>query len=342
MTALKKYQRLESHGLWRETPGAQRRDVVVGFREATLILSDPRTDVALAHWSLPAIERLNPGDMPAVFGPGFDAHETLELEDPDMIAALAQVRGAVDAAIPRPGRLRGSLVLGGTLLLLAGLLGLGPGVLVRHTAGVVPEPARRLIGEDVLQAMTPLTGQSCASDPADQALARLSLRLWGKDSLWRLHLVRDGVRGTLSLPGHILLIDRRLTEDKPEVLAGYLLAEQARFEQTDALEPVLRHAGISATFALLTKGKLPPESLKGYGEVLLQRADAPLDPVPLLALFAKAEVPSTPYALARDPTGETTLPLIEADPYRGGSELVLIPASDWLALQQACNQTVAN
>jgi hypothetical protein len=42
MTALKKYQKLESSGLWRDAADAQRREVVVAFGEASLILSDPR------------------------------------------------------------------------------------------------------------------------------------------------------------------------------------------------------------------------------------------------------------------------------------------------------------
>jgi hypothetical protein len=336
MTALKKYQRLESGGLWRDTPGAQRREVVVNFGDATLILSDPRTETALTHWSLPAIERLNPGDLPAIFGPGYDANETLELDDPDMIAALTQVKGAVVAAIPKPGRLRAGLVLGGTALILGLLVLVGPGILVRHTAGVVPEPARRAIGDQTLLALAPLTGQPCSTEPADQALARLSLRLWGKDSPWRLHLARDGVQGTLTLPGHIMLLNRRLTEDSPDIFAGYALAESHRAEGRDPMEPLLRHAGLGATFALLTKGNLPDQALAGYGEVLLRTATTTPDPVPMLALFDRAEVPSTPYALALDPTGESTLPLIEADPHRGGAEIAVMPGADWLAVQAAC------
>ena len=79
-TALKKYQKLESPGLWREAPELQRREVVVAFGEASLTLSDPRTDSALSHWSLPAVERLNPGETPALYSPGRDALETLELD----------------------------------------------------------------------------------------------------------------------------------------------------------------------------------------------------------------------------------------------------------------------
>ncbi|MES2548418.1 MAG: hypothetical protein V4630_01840, partial [Pseudomonadota bacterium] len=106
MTALRKYQRLECGGLWRETPQDQRREVLVRFGEATLVLSDPKSGTAISHWSLPAIERLNKGEDPPIFAPGPEASESLELTDPDMIAALGAVRHAVQAATAKPGRLR--------------------------------------------------------------------------------------------------------------------------------------------------------------------------------------------------------------------------------------------
>ena len=50
MTALKEYARLESGGLWRADADAQRRDVIVSFGDATLVISDS-AERALAHWS---------------------------------------------------------------------------------------------------------------------------------------------------------------------------------------------------------------------------------------------------------------------------------------------------
>ncbi|MGL4279888.1 MAG: hypothetical protein ACRCS0_05955, partial [Albidovulum sp.] len=65
MTALREYQRLESTGLWRDAPGAQKREVFVAFGDATLVISEAKSHRPLTHWSLPAIQRLNPGQMPA-------------------------------------------------------------------------------------------------------------------------------------------------------------------------------------------------------------------------------------------------------------------------------------
>ena len=121
MTALTKYQRLECVGLWRLTASAQLREVVVGLRDTTLVLADPRTEMALSHWSLPSVERVNPGAMPALFTPGrLDdgaPSETVEIEDPDMIAALDTVRTTLIRRRPKPGRLRGiSLALVATFV----------------------------------------------------------------------------------------------------------------------------------------------------------------------------------------------------------------------------------
>ena len=127
MTALNKYQRLESGGLWRDHPDAQRRDVVVSFGDASLVLKDPRSETPLAHWSLPAVTRDNPGQMPAIYSPGEDAAESLELSDTDMIAALETVHRAVVQAMPKPGRLRLYILLGLTTAIAAGAVFWLPG-----------------------------------------------------------------------------------------------------------------------------------------------------------------------------------------------------------------------
>ena len=87
MTALKQYDRLEATGLWRPAPQEQRREVVLTFGDATLVISDNAMR-PLTHWSLAAINRSNPDERPAVFLPGPDAAETLEIDDQVMIEAI--------------------------------------------------------------------------------------------------------------------------------------------------------------------------------------------------------------------------------------------------------------
>jgi hypothetical protein len=91
MTALSEYERLESPGIWRAARAGQRRDVIVSIGDATLVIYDG-ADRPLAHWSLPAVVRLNPGTRPALFAPAPDAPEELEIADTEMIDAVEKVR----------------------------------------------------------------------------------------------------------------------------------------------------------------------------------------------------------------------------------------------------------
>ncbi len=134
MTALTEFQRLECTGLWRDAPGAQKREVIVSFGDATLVISEARSARALTHWSLPAILRLNAGQIPARYAPAPDADEELELDDETMVAAIDKVHTLIAARQPHPGRLR-NLLLGAGLV---AVLGIGilwmPRALIDHTA----------------------------------------------------------------------------------------------------------------------------------------------------------------------------------------------------------------
>jgi hypothetical protein len=337
MTALKKYQRLECPGLWRETEGAQRREVIVGFREATLVLSDPRTEAAFTHWSLPAVQRMNPGEMPARFAPAEDSAETLEIDDPDMVVALETVRGAVLRARPHPGRLRGLIVAGGTALVLGLGLVWGPGALVSHTAAMLPQATRLDLGLLALADLSRLTAVPCATEPGKEATAQLSERLFGPGGA-QIVVLRDGLDGSAALPGGLILLGRAVVEraQGPEVAAGYALAAAATAEASDPVLALLSHAGTLATFRLLTTGQMDPGAVAGFGETFLRQTAAPAPDETLLARFEAAGVPSAPYAWARDPSGETTLTLIEADPFRSAAPRPLLADNDWVSLQAIC------
>lgn len=338
MTAVTKYRKLEARGLWREVPDGQRREVVVNLGDQTLILTDPRSDTALSHWSLPAVARANPGVMPAVFVPGEDATETLEIDDTDMIAALETVHAAIIRAQPRPGRLRG-VMLGAALAAIAAVfLFWLPDALVRHTASVLPPATRAEIGRLELADLTRIAGAPCTSAPGLAALDRLALRLFGSPETPHLVVLREGVTGAVALPGNYLVLPEALlvVPDGPEVVAGHALAARLRSQASDPVLELLHYAGPIATLRLLTTGALPQEALTGHAETLLQAGPRPVPDEVLLAAFAAAQVPSTPYAYALDQTGETTLGLIEADPMSGKAAIPLLPDADWVSLQDIC------
>jgi hypothetical protein len=335
MTALKKYQRIEAVGLWRASPDDQRREVVVSIGNATLVISD-MADRAVAHWSLAAVERANPGKRPALFHPDGDPGETLELaaSEKDMIDAIETLRRAVDRARPKPGRLRWL----GAVLSICAVMALAvfwlPNAVISHTVAIVPASKRADIGQDLQVQIERLTGPACVTPAARRSLALLGTRL----GIGSLTIVPSGPAHALGLPGGRVLLNRALVEDHedPAVVAGYAIVERLRARAADPLRALLDHAGLRASFRLLTTGEITQDALAEYAAHLVsaQQIDPGMDV--MLAGFAAAEVSSTPYAYARDITGETVLPLIEADPLAGKTPAPLLSDADWLRLQGIC------
>lgn len=337
MTALKEFQRLESVGLWRASAEAQRREVVVSFGDATLVLTDT-AGRALTHWSLPAVSRLNPGTRPALYSPDPIAAETIEIDDDTMIGAIEKVHRSLTRQRPVPGRLRHA----GIGLTLAATLAIAlfwmPGALIRQTMTVVPPVKRSEIGATVLGHLQRLTGQTCRGVLGTQALGKLKTRLLGRDAPGQIVVVPEGLQTAVYLPGGIIVLNRMMVErtEEPAVVAGHVLAALTLRTQADPLETILTEAGLGATLRLLTTGDIPPDALRAHAEGLVAGPQAAPDDMLLLQAFEAAQVPSSPYALARDPGGESLRALIEGDPLAGVAAPLILSDSDWISLQGIC------
>jgi hypothetical protein len=338
MTALSEYARLEAEALWHPDANAQRRDVIVSIGEASLTIFDLR-ETPLTHWSLPAVERLNPGRSPALYAPGLETEERLELGDETMIEAIERVRQSVARRRPRQGRLRLAILLSATAAVAALAAFWLPDAVIRHTAGVVPPVVRAEIGRQLLEEIKRVSGPGCDANGGEAALATLSDRLFGPGGA-RLIVLPGGLSTTEHLPGRRILLNRALVEDheSPEPAAGYILAEAERARAADPLLRFLEDAGPFAAFKLLVSGQMPPESFRSHAEALATSPPAPVEADALLARFEAAELSARPYALAVDVSGETVLPLIEADPYPQGSPRPVLSDGDWLRLQSICGE----
>ncbi len=335
MTALKKYERLEASGLWRASPDEQRREVIVKIGEATLTITDTK-EQPLAHWSLAAVQRQNPGDFPAIFFPDGDPGETLEIAEDEtaMLDAIARLRRAIDRSRSRPGRLRfaGSMTFAViVVLLLAFWL---PGVLRNHALNVVPDIQREAIGKALLGRIERVAGVACGNAETTPVLARLAKRSGAR----RVVVLPAGVVDSRNLPGGVILLNKSLIEDYegPAVAAGYILSETVQAKENDPLERLLSYAGPVASFRLLTTGKVTQDTLDSYAEWVLISPRPPIAPDVLLAAFKAAQLPSSPYAYARDITGESVLELIEADPMAGRDTDPILPDREWVQLQNIC------
>lgn len=339
MTALSEYHRLEASGLWRASPEAQRSEVIVSIGDATLVITDMQ-DRALAHWSLAAVDRANPGMTPAIYHPDGDPGETLELaENEDQMAeAIEKLRAAIERQRPHPGRLRLVMLLAS----MAAVVGLAvfwlPDAMRRHAVSVVPDVKRTEIGNALFTNIQTVTGPACREAGGRDALAHLTRRLPAPGGGGQLAVVRGGVKDAVALPGGTVLINRALVEDyeDPDVVAGYVVAERLRAQVHDPLDDLLSHGGLWSSIRLLTTGALDKEALNAYAEYLLTGARPDLDEDVLLKGFEAWRVRSTPYAYARDISGETTLPLIEADPYAKATPEPVLSDANWLRLQGIC------
>ncbi len=300
-TVLEQYQRLEAEGIWRPEPDAQRRDVIVSIGEATLTLSDPNEQV-LTHWSLAALYRMNPGVRPAIYTPGADAPDTLEIADKEMIDALQKVLKAIRRGQARPGRLRASILIGATALIVLLMLFWMPRAVTSYTASILPEVAGASIGDDVLSQIYRVTGAPCSNPAGLRALAALETRLF-PEATRDIVVLPSALSGTAHLPGGRILVDHRLVEDvdTPNVVANAILAEDRALSSGRSVEHLIDALGVGTAFRLLTTGEVHPEAISSYAETLVASG-----------------VALVPNTAAPDDAGP------------------ILSDSDWIALQQIC------
>lgn len=332
MTALSQYDRLEAPGLFTPGKGAQRQDVILSIGSASLTITDHR-DVALAHWSLAAVERLNPGRRPAIFAPGPDVPERVETSDDEMIRAIEKVRHAVQRGRPRPGRVRLRLTVAALAVVAAVAVLWLPGALTRYTASILPDAARSALGEATLARLAPLAGKPC-DDPAGTAALRTLVARLGPGAPAEVRVLPASPAPAVHLVGGTVVLSRAVIEqhETPHVAAGYILAEAVRAQQSDPLLDLLSHAGLRATFTLMTTGTLPETAFDGFGERLLTRPPAAIDLGGLAARFADAGVPVAPY-FDTLPSAGTEAP---QGPDAGADPQALLGDGEWVALQGIC------
>lgn len=311
-TALDQFQRLETVGLWRAGPEAQRREVVVAFGAATLVISEGSGRV-LAHWSLPAVVRLNSGEEPALFAPDDDGSETLEIEDSLMVEAISRVQAAVAAATPRPRRLRRAVIAGVVLVIAAAALSL-PQMARKQALVLVPQATRQEIGATLLGLMSRETGAACRAPAGVAALERLARRLYGPGSRLSIAVLPGEMAGMVILPGRILVAPRSAlagTDDPLDFASGIVAA---RAGAGDPLEPVLEGAGLRTTLTLMATGTIPARDLEAHAQKLLREGQPQADDDDL--------------ALAFDAAGLSHAAMGDGAP--------VMPDSDWVGLQSIC------
>ena len=232
-TALRRYARLDAEGLWRPSADAAPRRVGVSLGEASLTLETGGR--AVAHWALPALERHGTAE-PARYAPA-GGEESLEIADPEMVAAIERVRRAL--ARGRPRRPWGRAVLPIVILAaVAASVPALPGLLRDRAVAGVPLEARVALAERLIDRL----GRRCAPMPAlDAMAARLAPAIGGASRI----VAVDGPAAPIALPGGVIVVPPGAVtrSAEPDVAAGRVLAAAAAGGPDGALGDLLRHAG---------------------------------------------------------------------------------------------------
>ena len=331
MTALDKFERLESLGLWRASSQEQRVEVIVSFGDSTLVISDGNAR-PLTHWSLAAVSRTNPGKRPAIFIVDDDGEELLEIQDADMIEAIEKIRNAVEKAKPKPGRLR--FVIGAAILALfiIGTLLWLPDAAARYATAIVPDAKAADIGEKSLDQVQKLTGVACSTPGGERALRVLEQRLLKSPSN-QLLVLKMGKRRSALLPGGKILLNHTLLSEfqGPEALAGYALLERATEDEHPPLYDLFKFAGGRETLRFLATGEVGKSLLDKYAEGRIVGPVMRPSSANLAALFEVAEFSPAEFQ-ALEPEFGNLLDIAELpDPIEP-----LLSDAEWLALQEIC------
>ncbi len=140
MTALKEYQRLEAIATLRNSEFPEGVEVILALGEATLGVMDTKEN-ALAHWSLAAIERINPGEMPAKYRPNGHSSEVIEVGEGEslFIEALAKISSHIIRKRKKPFKIRTVALPASVAAALIFCFVSAPSFIREYAADVVPD-----------------------------------------------------------------------------------------------------------------------------------------------------------------------------------------------------------
>ena len=87
MTAIKKFNRLESKAVWIEDIEKSPKKVIVSFGKSSIIISD-ENELPLDHWNFSTITLISKTEKNTIFSQETNKSEKLIIEDNEMINAI--------------------------------------------------------------------------------------------------------------------------------------------------------------------------------------------------------------------------------------------------------------
>ena len=300
MTALTQYARLETVGLWRAAPVGPSREVGVSFGSATLVLTDVDGE-PLAHWSLPAVRRLNPeAAARPPSRPMPEASETLEIEDDLFVAAIQRVSESIAQSKQTPRRIGRAILAGVAAFGLATAVLWLPGAVRRQALDVMPVAKRSEIGATMLGYLQRDLGVACRDPLGAASLEALRQRVLGAQAPGQVVVLPAGPPAALALPGDIIVLPEALVEAalEPAAVADAIIA--ARAAQPDPFVAVIDWLGLIGTLRMITTGNPPAERIASHAAALAAAPPVPTEAALLAARAAAGLTAAEPPLLLTD------------------------------------------
>ena len=309
------------------------KPVVAKLGKTTLILLEPDGS-PIAHWTLTAVRRINPGSLPAKFAPFGDGKEFVTVDDEFMVQVLDDVQTALRSVPVNPKRSRRWKTLLAAAAALAVVVS-APEILIRQATALAQKSHRAEIGEMLLAEHVKNSGPPCRSRYGASALERLEKRLFGKNEN-RLRIVPGGSVEIAALPGDIVVARISLLQDRlgPEVFGGYILREQSRAQATDPLYEYFSIAGVIEAFKFLVFREIDADLVRSSTSDYMERTPDPVDIEDLVSSFERAGISVRSFVQAATESGEEAVDLSRIGP-APPARAVLDDAA-WLHLQNIC------
>lgn len=339
MSSNSKFLRLEAPGYWRQNADKPGRHVVVHMGDTSITLIS-KSNVALGHWSLHGIRRIDSDGTPAVYAVDSGETEVVEISDETMINAIDQWQKDEAAASTRGFKLPVGRIVA-VLLVLAAVAAAAyavPREAPRLLASFVSPSSRAAIGEQIFELLKPEFDRRCESQEGAAALKKLAEKLYPDDP-GDIKVV-DGLDAeSVHLPGKIIVIDKALLfrHDGPEAIAGHVLLERLIISENDPIMRLINNAGLMAAAGIALDRSVDNELLLDFSKSILTDPRQPIKQERLLEIFETAEFPSTPFGLSFNGNQEIANAAVERDPYMDRTYPPLLSDGDWIRLQSICD-----
>ena len=214
MTAVKKYTRLESSGLWKESEKSEFIEVLITFGKTSVILSDYK-DNPLTHWSLPALRLISRDNNEAIFSTSFENEERLRISDINMIESLLLFINKEDKKI-KHGKTKFYLSSFTLMLFVALIILYFPSKIKNLAITVISQQHEKQLIRPFLEKHIETFGGVCSSIETSKIMDNILNSVENENDFLSVFIVEDQTTNILHLPSGIILISSDFLKGAPD------------------------------------------------------------------------------------------------------------------------------